>query len=165
MPDSFEPVWHGDTITRTPLYDWAESGAEILVYERIARGGGATRWYVATDADQLRNVVSLLRPGSCVSFYRDGRIRRAPFSDEVGTELIEYIVRDRDALLGWRIPGTPELNMEVISGSVELSEFKAEAIAQGEVFYGASPGRDNDGVNAITVMMPDADGVIRPHPH
>jgi hypothetical protein len=165
MPNVAEPAWHGETITRTPVYEWARSGAEILVYERIARGGGATRWFVATDAGQLRDVAGRLRPGSCVSFYRDGRIRRAPYSDEVEIELIEYIVRDRDALLGWRLPGTPELHMEVVSAPMELSEFEVEAIAQGEVFYGASPGRDNDGVNAVTVLLPDADGVVRPHPH
>jgi hypothetical protein len=157
--------WQGSTITETALYAWAKSGTAIVVLERLARGGGATRWYVADDTSQLRDVVSRLRPGSCVSFYRDGRIKRAPFGDEVEVELMEDIVRDGDALLGWRIPGIPELAMEVVSGPMDMSELAVEATAQSEVFYGAVPGRDNDGVNAITLVLPDADGVRRDHPH
>jgi hypothetical protein len=29
----------------------------------------------------------------------------------------------------------------------------------------AYPGRDNDGESAITLDLPDADGVVRRHPH
>ena len=45
----------------------------------------------------------------------------------------------------------------------------AEAIdsfdAKSRVFYGEFPGRDNDGVNAVTMTVPDTDGVIRNYPH
>jgi hypothetical protein len=33
------------------------------------------------------------------------------------------------------------------------------------VFYGATPDRENDGTHAVTVTLPDADGIVRPHPH
>jgi hypothetical protein len=28
-----------------------------------------------------------------------------------------------------------------------------------------TPGRDNDGVNAVTLTLPDLDGTVRAHPH
>jgi hypothetical protein len=31
--------------------------------------------------------------------------------------------------------------------------------------FGAFPGRDDDGERALTLPLPDADGVVRPHPH
>jgi hypothetical protein len=32
-------------------------------------------------------------------------------------------------------------------------------------FFGQFPARDNDGDSAITVILPDTDGVVRDHPH
>jgi len=33
------------------------------------------------------------------------------------------------------------------------------------IFYGPFPSPDDDGVNAITIVLPDVDGFVRPHPY
>jgi hypothetical protein len=33
------------------------------------------------------------------------------------------------------------------------------------IYVGSSPRRDNDGVNAVTLTLPDLDGITRAHPY
>jgi hypothetical protein len=159
-------AWQGSAVADSGAYELVTRAAHpVVILERIARGGGQTRWYVVHDATELSDVVEQLRPGSRVSFYADGRVKHGPFTDEVEVELSDIIVREHGAILGWQLPGTTELTMEFPGHPAEVSELVVDALAQSEVFYGAFPAPDNDGVNAITVDLPDHDGIVRRHPH
>ncbi len=137
-----------------------------VVLERLAFGGGATRWYLVASGADLARAAAMMSPGSAVSFYFDGRVARTMRATDVRSTLPTVIARDGDALLGRRGPDAPVLDMEVVSGPVELAELLDELGGTGvELFYGPFPARDNDGDDAITVDLPDRDGVVRAHPH
>lgn len=57
------------------------------------------------------------------------------------------------------------LEMVVVVGNSELAELEEQLLDHESVFYGVFPGTDNDGTAAITCILPDADGVVRKHPH
>jgi hypothetical protein len=58
-----------------------------------------------------------------------------------------------------------EIDVEVITGQSQLLELTSTFDLGTRVFYGVFPARDNDGVDAISVVLPDRDGVVWPHPH
>ena len=47
----------------------------------------------------------------------------------------------------------------------DLAEFMSTVAPTSQVLFGAFPNRDNDGTRALTVTLPDLDGVVRSHPH
>ena len=57
------------------------------------------------------------------------------------------------------------IDTEIITGLNELAEFLSVVKPGSRVFYGPFPARDNDGVRAVTLVLPDADGTARLHPH
>jgi hypothetical protein len=140
------------------------SDRPAVVLERIARGGGATRWFFLKSNDAVDQLCGRLSPGSVVSFYFDSRIRRGTFDDEVAGEILDLAAEHGDAVVGWLSDDELEIMVDIIAGPNELSEV-GPGLAGGQVFYGAFPGRDNDGLGAITVTLPDADGIVREHPH
>ncbi len=143
--------------------DAAPSG--MVVLERIARGGGATRWYVCRDREALTALAAVLSPGSVVSFYFDGRIAELPYSPGLRVE-VERIMRDSgEAVLAQPGPDGLELEVEFVTSLGEYDEFAEVLGSHSTVFVGAFPARDDDGVNAITLTLPDKDGVVRAHPH
>jgi hypothetical protein len=71
-----------------------------IVLERIARGGGATSWYLVRAPGDLDALVERLKPGSSVSFYFDDRLSVGPFDDEALASLLAIIERDGDAVIG-----------------------------------------------------------------
>ena len=135
------------------------------VFERIARGGGATRWYWLRTADDLGRLYDVLSPGSVVSFYFDDRIEGAPFSEEIGERILATAESDGDAVVGRLAPDGLTLDVDYVGGPIALAELVDDLPADETVFFGPVPGRDNDGVHAVTVTLPDADGVVRAHPH
>lgn len=136
-----------------------------VVLERLARGGGATNWYYCPDQSRLTTLISLLRPGSVVSFYFDGRICHERLSSEVDKNLRDIIAKTGDAVVGMLCGNGLQLDMTVVTGPNDLSEVFASRVETTTVFYGAFPARDNDGERAVTVTLPDSDGVVRLHPH
>jgi hypothetical protein len=58
-----------------------------------------------------------------------------------------------------------ELEVDFVGGPDELVEYAATLGSASRVYVGPFPGRDNDGRHAITVVLPDADGVTRAHPY
>jgi hypothetical protein len=58
-----------------------------------------------------------------------------------------------------------QLDMELMVGPIELEEVTKAVPRDSEIFFGVFPAPDNDGINAITVTIPDLDGVVRNHPH
>ena len=134
-----------------------------IVLERHARGGGATTWYWIRSPADLSKVVELLRPGSAVSFYFDDRIAEGDPAT-VRDEIVAIAARDIDAVVA-AYNGHPELRVDFPGGPLDLAEFVAE-LQPGETFlYGAFPARDNDGKQAVSVVLPDIDGVVRGHPY
>lgn len=134
-----------------------------MVLERIARGG-VTNWYVCERRDDLRRVAAMLRSGSRVSFYLDGRIERIAYGADTGVAVRQFIERHGEALVGRLGADGVQIDMCLVSGLTELQEREAE-IYDAEVFIGEFPAPDNDGVRAINFQLPDEDGVVRPHPH
>jgi hypothetical protein len=141
----------------------APAGAVVL--ERIARGAGATRWFRVGDERDLEQLAGRLSPGSAVSFYFDGRLASRVYDLSVGRRLLAIAAQDGDAVIGRLGDDQFEINVEFVSGPAELEEYASELPSGAEVIYGRFPGRDNDGLRAVTIDLPDRDGVVRPHPH
>jgi hypothetical protein len=131
-----------------------------MVLERIARGGGASRWYRLSTADDLARLCEKLSPGSVVSFYFDERIKYLPLNDEATVRILEIASAEGDAVVGRSGPDSLEIIVDYVSGPNELGEF-VETVRHGEmVFVGASPGRDDDGQERRDLHTP---GLGRPH--
>jgi hypothetical protein len=141
------------------------SNRPAVVLERLAYGGGATNWYRCRDDADLRRLIPMLHPGSCVSCYFDDRIRCGPASG-VSETLQRHIDEDGDAFLG--LPSGDDhliLRGVVVVSASDLAEELDGIESDALVFFGPFPARDNDGIDAITVTMPDLDGIVRGHPH
>jgi hypothetical protein len=57
------------------------------------------------------------------------------------------------------------INMIISVEPSEFDDYDEEWNSAPFVFYGDFPGRDNDGVNAVTLTIPDKDGIVRTHPY
>jgi hypothetical protein len=147
----------------TPLSERLGSSSAVVL-ERKARAAGQTRWFYCADQGHLDAVESELSPGSAVSFYFDKRIKSEAYSPQINVAMNELLVRYGEVLVGV-ISNEIEIAVEVITGQGELFELTSAFDLGARVFYGVFPARDNDGVNAISVVLPDRDGVVRPHPH
>jgi hypothetical protein len=143
----------------------AEKAGGAVVLERIARGAGATRWYLLRDADDVPALAESLSPGSRVSFYLDARLALRPYDDTVASEILAIAQADRDSVVATPRSEGLEMDVEFIAGEDELQEFTARLPSGASVVYGRFPAADDDGVSAVTVDLPDRDGVVRPHPH
>lgn len=135
-----------------------------IVLERIARGGGRTEWYCCADVRSLALIARRLSPGSVVSFYFDGRIARSTDRTATVAEVQRVLLREPDAVAGALLADGVSLDMQVIVTLEELDELLASIPGDEPVFHGAFPARDN-GTDAVTVTLPDLDGVVRSHPH
>ena len=140
-------------LAETPIVDrLGTTGAVIL--ERVAKGGGATRWYYCPDKSQLGAVEERLSPGSAVSFYFDGRIKSAIYSPEVKSKIEGIIIDESEAVLGRLRDDGLQIEVQLVSNIDEIDDFASTINPTSRVFYGAFPGRDSDGVRAITVVLP-----------
>lgn len=137
----------------------------VVALERLARSAGATNWYVLNDIRQLDDLAARLSPGSTLSFYFDGRLAARDYDSNVANEILGIARRDRDAVVGKLSADGLTLQVDFIANQSELEEFTHGLAPGTRIFYGAFPGRDNDGVGAVTIDLPDADGVVRRHPH
>jgi hypothetical protein len=136
-----------------------------VVLERIAYGAGLVNWYVCAGEQEFDVIVEELSPGSVVSFYFDDRIALRAYTPQLRAEMLATIDRTGDVQVGFMPIDGIHLSMEVVGHPLEVDEV-ADTIGSRSVLYcGAFPARDDDGVNAITVTMPDKDGVVRAHPH
>jgi hypothetical protein len=137
-----------------------------VVLERVARGGGETRWYSLSGLDELEVLAARLSPGSTVSFYFDDRIERCALNDETHDVVLNLIHDHGEAVVGVLSPDEMSIEIEFVSSVGEMSEFLG-ALEPGPttLFVGPFPERENDGVLAVTLDLPDHDGVVRPHPH
>ncbi len=138
-------------------------GAVIL--ERFACGAGATNWYYCPDSDHLEAIEARLGPGSLVSFYFDDRIQHSAYSPELRTCVEDLISKKRDTLIGYIEKDGIGIRMVVDVEPGELDEYHSELASAHLIFYGEYPAAEDDGVNAVTVTLPDTDGIVQRHPH
>ena len=135
-----------------------------VVIERIARGAGATRLYVLYRTDDLDTLAARVRPGSRVSLYFDDRFTIGEFGDEARGAIVNITERDGEAVIGAVSPPEIEAEVDFPSSAEEADEFAFEHSGS-TMIVGPFPAPEVDGVNAVTVDLPDADGVVRAHPH
>lgn len=106
-----------------------------------------------------------LAPGSRVSFYFDGRIAARPMNDVTVIRILDLVAGTGDAVVGTLDADGLEITVRIVAGMSELSEFAEELAHKAEVFIGAYPAADDDDHDAVTLTLPDRDGVTRSHPH
>ena len=151
----------GDLLRRVePLLSRAR-GAVVL--ERVARGGGHTRWFFCPTFRDVELTIPRLRAGSRVGFFFDDRIRREPFSDAVENDIWDMLSDKGKVIFGVERPGDTELDIVVL----DRNDFSSHVsvVRPGDiVFFGIFPAIDEDGASAISFTPPDPDGVISPQP-
>jgi hypothetical protein len=61
-------------------------------------------------------------------------------------------------------PDSMRIDMDTVAGPSDLADLMDVIGTESRLFVGAYPGPD-DSDSAVTLVVPDADGVIRHHPH
>jgi len=157
-------------VTRTAVPELLARRSAVIL-ERIAGGGGETCWYYCEEYRQLSSITSRFRPGSLVSFYFDDRIQRARYSSDL-LPLLESmlsmapeVVGAREIVVGVLGPDGVAIDVEFPSSVREIEEQLSESEPAAIVFFGHFPARDDDGRSAVTIHLPDRDGVVRAHPY
>lgn len=165
MSRSFDDL-AAQALSAAGLFERCASG-KAIVLERIAAGGGRTCWYFVDRVDDLPSIISKLSPGSLVSFYFDARFKQASYESKTRAAIEQVWLEHREAVVAIRKPQAFELQVTYVSGYEELDDLETCGdLGPGiEVFVGAFPATDNDGEHAITLTLPDADGVVREHPY
>jgi hypothetical protein len=135
------------------------------VLERVAFGAGQTEWFFCRDPSDLNRIERELRPGSEVSFYFDGRIGCTERSEELLAIAGRVIDAGRECVIGALQQNGFEIAKDFVTQRSEVQEFISEHSITSLFFAGDYPAADNDGVAAVTLVVPDEDGIIRPHPH
>ena len=143
----------------------AASAQPVIVLERVARAAGRTNWFACRTAAEYDGIAPGFLPGSKVSVYFDGRLSFHRYDDSVRAEILRIARRDHDCVVAVLGAAHPRLEVEFIAGASELDEFEQTLGDLSEVCFGAYPGDENDGTNALTWTVPDPDGVVRAHPH
>ena len=135
----------------------------VVILERVARGGGRTRWFFCTTLQEVEVVLPQLRPRSRIGFFFDGRICRVPFSESVNQAVSDLASTTGEVVFGRGRAGDPELDVELL-GPSEIAEHLTN-VPEGEiVYYGVFPVIEDDGFAALSFTPPDLDGVVRPQP-
>lgn len=67
---------------------------EIVVLERLARGGGATQWFFVRAMDEFYQVSDLLRGGSCVSFYFANQLNVEADTESARQRMFDEVVKE-----------------------------------------------------------------------
>ena len=164
MSNSSFPTLVHDVLVTTPIPALLNANGAVVL-ERIARGAGATKWYYCEDPQGLEVIESELSPGSAVSFYFDGRIRNALYSPTVQSDVETIIGEEGEAVIGVLGGDKRHIDVDFVTGPDDLAEFASQLDSSKRVFFGAFPARDNDGTGAVTIILPDTDGMVRSHPH
>jgi hypothetical protein len=162
-PDAFARVVQ-DVIDRTAVTELLNQRTAIVL-ERVARGGGTTHWFYLDDRASIPPLAARLSPGSVVSFYFDERLRFRTIDDVFMDDFFRLIGSHGSAVVGRMSDDGLELKVDFPNALSDFTEFLAGGVASTPICLGAFPDRDNDGVNSVTVTLPDHDGVVRMHPH
>jgi len=152
--------------------DWAQRArklqkvrARAVVLERVAFGAGETNWWHVSSRDGFEWVVRAARPGSVISVYVDDQIAEVPYFEEGRATALGILEQVGEVCLGLLGADGLTIEMEFIAGLDDLAEFEETLGVKSRVFIGQFPARTDDGVTAVTMTVPDKDGVVRGHPH
>lgn len=131
-----------------------------VVLERIVFGAGATRWFALQQGADLGRLVARLNPGSLISFYFAGQIANVTYDGRMPP------LDGRMAVSGPEVAGVLAsdgfaIDCDFPTGLDEFRAFLSDVAVGARLFYGAFPGRENDGVSGVTVALPFRDGVDR----
>jgi hypothetical protein len=152
---------HHEGLARRLAAEWRN----IVVLERLARGGGTARWFFVTSRTLLERVFDIFRGGSSVSFYFSEHLHVGVDNEASRQNMFDEMARLSELVLGYPSPDDAELEMVILNGPSELTECLMLHPEGSLVVWGEWPGRENDGESVITVNLVDADGVLRRHPH
>lgn len=145
------------------LTDLLDAGQPLVIFERLAHGGGASKWYRLTTAEDLHTAAAQMRPGSLIQVFQDETMSAAPVGQIDPQALVEVARRQGEVLLG--PPGT---GAELLLECLDPDEVEAELSrldSNRTVYFGAPPQVGSSGLAEINFVLPDADGVVRRHPH
>ena len=136
-----------------------------VVLERLARAAGATRWYRANSSADLEWLCGRLWPGSIACFYFDDRMTPYLWGAEARARILGLLPSAGEVVVCTAREDSPEMDVEFIAGPSGLEEFDEEIQPGAQVFIGDLSAAENDGINAVSLILPDRDGVTRGHPH
>ena len=143
----------------------SSSWCEIIILERLARGGGATRWFFARSPAELELIFDALRGGSCVSFYFANQLHVETDTEAARQRMFDEITAEKELVLGYPSAGSIEVDMEIISGPGELAELLMHHPEGSLIVWGKWPARSDDGHDGITFNLVRRGGILRTHPH
>jgi hypothetical protein len=149
------------TLTRRLGSSWRE----IVILERMARGGGATRWFFVQSLAELLLVFDTLRGGSSVSFFFAGHLHVEIDAEDARGRIFDEMALEKELVLGYPSTGSIEVAMELVSGPGELAEQLMHHPEGNLMIWGKWPARPDDGRDGITINLVDVDGILRSHPH
>lgn len=155
-----EQIWNNQEWVGRVAVPWTH----VIVLERIARAAGATRWYFARSYSELSKIIDELRGGSCVSFYFDDQLRVDVDDEAARLDMFDAVSPLREIVLGYPVVGRTMVEVDLVTGSSELSEALMHRPEGGVVFWGPFPSREG-GLGTVTLDLVDEDGVLRRHPH
>jgi len=164
------PSWQGRVVIDSPVPRLLGT-RRAVVLERLARSAGATSWYHCPDHAHLDAITTGLHPGSLVSFYFDDRIARRLYTPQLHQQMLQLMRSLRDAgdsgeiVVGQLAVDGLRIEVDYPSGPEYLEEITRTLGTRSRIYVGRYPGRDNDGVNAVTLTLPDLDGITRAHPY
>jgi hypothetical protein len=152
----------GDTVLSRRLRDpWDR----VVVLERLARAGGAVKWYFIRSQEDFDRVLLMFRGGSCVSLYFADQLHVELDTDRVRQRMFDVVTSEGELVAGYPSGSDPEVDIEVISGPGELGSYLMSHPEGLLIVWGIWPARDNNGYDAITIDLVDQDGILRNHPH
>lgn len=152
-----------------------EAGA--VIYERRAWAGGATDWYYCPDETQLKAIELLMGAGSIVEFFFGQRIESALDTPETKSRIIQLISelpKNSCMFIGTLSEDGIHIYMEDINHPDQLDFLEEiDFTSSQRIFYGKESINQNpknladegDGFHTVKLTLPDADGVVRAHPH
>ncbi len=79
--------------------------------------------------------------------------------------MLTLCAEGREPLIGSLRKDGLEIDMELIVDPSDFADCESQFESSTLVFYGAFPAFDDDGINAVTLTIPDNDGITRSHPY
>lgn len=146
--------------TEFPRIETPDINDYCIVVERLAKAAGQTRWHVAEDETELMTMLAEVLPGSSVSLYFDGRLKKSNWSAETSSEVLAVVAEKGECVVAAASMRGHELSPYFISGENDLMEFLGELATGSLVYFGPYPMRDNDGIRAVSFVVPDEQGRI-----
>lgn len=139
-----------------------EAGARALVLERFAYGGGDHRWYLCDHPGDFRTALSTAKPSSLLVIL-DGSHMAVTSASSLDVDILAAAGAVDGILLGTR-DSDGWLRLDHLDGS-ELRDALRGYEDESILVAGPYPKRGLETGEPYVLTVPDADGIVRPHPH